>query len=106
MLLGLFSRVAAVTSSILLASFYLTMPPLPGLTATSVGGGHYLYVNTNLIESIASMLLAFVPSGRWAGLDALVQPLLNRLFISANARGGNADDRPLGKVAKGTENAS
>ena len=76
LLVGLFSRFAAVAAAVMLLLFYLAMPPLPGLTGASVGGSHYLYVNNNLIEAIALLMLATTNSGRWLGLDAVLSPML------------------------------
>jgi uncharacterized membrane protein YphA (DoxX/SURF4 family) len=67
---GLCSRMAAVAGAALLFSFYLVMPPWPGVP-TAPGPEHSLWVNKNLIEMIALLALASVPSGRWFGLDAL-----------------------------------
>ena len=52
-------------------AFYLASPPWPHLPAAAVGG-HYLYVDRNLIELIAVLLIATAGTGRWLGLDALV----------------------------------
>jgi len=67
---GLCSRMAAVAGAALLFSFYLVMPPWPGVPVAP-GPEHSLWVNKNLIEVIALLALASVPSGRWFGLDAL-----------------------------------
>jgi len=67
---GLCSRLAAIGGAVLLFSFYLAMPPWPGVPAAP-GPEHSLWVNKNLIEVLALLLLASVPTGRWFGLDAL-----------------------------------
>jgi uncharacterized membrane protein YphA (DoxX/SURF4 family) len=67
---GLCSRLAAVAAAALLFSFYLAMPPWPGVPPAA-GPEHSLWVNKNLIEVMALLVLASVPSGRWFGLDAL-----------------------------------
>ncbi len=76
---GLCSRLAAVSGAALLFSFYLAMPPWPGVPPAP-GPEHSLWVNKNLIEVIALLALASVPSGRWFGLDALAgrMPLKRR----------------------------
>jgi uncharacterized membrane protein YphA (DoxX/SURF4 family) len=74
LLLGLFTRTACVIGAVLLLSFYLAVPPLPGVPeALRVEG--YPYVNKNLIEILALLTLATTASGRWAGLDFLVHAL-------------------------------
>ncbi len=67
---GLCSRFAAVAGAALLFSFYLAMPPWPGVPAAP-GPEHSLWVNKNLIEVLALLVLASLPTGRWFGLDAL-----------------------------------
>ena len=66
---GLFTRLAAVAAAGLLFSFYLAMPPLPGLPEIP-GPEHSYIVNKNLIEVIALLAIAAMPTGRWFGLDA------------------------------------
>ncbi len=71
LLLGLFTRAAGIAAAGQLAVFFLASPPFPGLPAASMGG-HFLYVDRNLIEMIAVALVAAAGAGRWAGLDAWV----------------------------------
>lgn len=80
LLTGLFSQLAAVGGAVMLLLFCLAMPPLPGLTAATLGGSHFLYISQNLIESIALLLLATTDSGRWAGIDALLWPLFTNIL--------------------------
>ena len=35
--------------------------------------GHYLLINKTLIEVIALFALAFIPTGRWGGLDGFIR---------------------------------
>ena len=93
LMLGLFSRTVAMCAAALLVSFYIAMPPLPGLTAASTGRAHYLYVNNNLIEALALVVLATTHSGRWAGLDAVVHPVVNALFHRVRSRNRSASER-------------
>ncbi len=69
LLLGLFTPWAAAAAALQLAMFYLASPPWPGLPAAALGG-HYLYVDRNLIELVAAGVIAATGSGQWAGLDA------------------------------------
>lgn len=71
LIVGLFTRSAAVLSAIMLFSFYLAMPPLPG-SPEAPGPEHSLIVNKNLIEVVALLAIASVPSGYWLGLDRLM----------------------------------
>jgi uncharacterized membrane protein YphA (DoxX/SURF4 family) len=75
LLLGLFSRTAAVLSAGFLLSTYLCFPPFPWLPAAPNNEGYYLFVNKNLIEMLALLALATTASGRWFGLDAVIHAL-------------------------------
>jgi uncharacterized membrane protein YphA (DoxX/SURF4 family) len=68
LLLGFFTRTSCAVGCILLALFYLAMPPLPG--APDSPAGHYLLINLNVIEVVALLLIAVShPAARY-GLDA------------------------------------
>ena len=75
---GLASRVAAISAAGLLMLFYLAAPPWPGVPPVP-GPEHSLWVNKNLIEAFALLVIASVPSGRWFGLDALVPQFTLRI---------------------------
>ena len=72
LMLGLFTPLAALAGAAYLLNFYLSMPPWPGLPVGPQSEGHYLYVNKNLIEMLACLVLASTPNGLWLGLDALL----------------------------------
>lgn len=76
---GLFSRAAAVTAAGLLFSFYLAMPPWPGMAdfQTLLGPEHSFLVNKNLIEVFALLAIASMPTGQWFGVDAMIRRLLH-----------------------------
>lgn len=76
LMLGFFSRLSSLATALLVLSFYLAMPPLPGWPEGPRLEGHYLLVNKTLIEVIALLALTFIPTGRWAGLDGLLQFVL------------------------------
>jgi uncharacterized membrane protein YphA (DoxX/SURF4 family) len=73
LLLGLFSRPACVAGAAFLLAFYLAMPPLLGVPDNPRVEGHYFLINKNIIEMLALLVLATTPSGRWLGLDGLLQ---------------------------------
>jgi uncharacterized membrane protein YphA (DoxX/SURF4 family) len=72
LMLGLFSRLSSFATALLILSFYLAMPPLPGWPESPRLEGHYLLINKTLIEVIALFALTFIPTGRWAGIDGLL----------------------------------
>jgi len=83
LLIGLFTRLSCFGGVLLLLMFYLAMPPWPGL-GDSMARGHYLFINENIIESLALLAIAFShPAGRY-GLDT---------WISSFRRGGRRRQR-------------
>ncbi len=77
LILGLLTRISAVTAAFMLMNFYLAMPPFPGLPEAP-GPDHSLIVNKNVIESIALLAIALMPSGQWFGLDSLLSRCCKR----------------------------
>ncbi len=73
LILGLFTKVAAISGAALLFVYYLNNPPLIGLEYSVPTEGNYLIVSKTLIESVALIALAVFPSGSYAGLDMLLK---------------------------------
>lgn len=71
LIVGLFTRAAAISGAILLLIYYLNNPPLIGLEYTLPSEGSYLIVSKTLIEAVALVMLAVFPSGYYAGLDRI-----------------------------------
>jgi thiosulfate dehydrogenase [quinone] large subunit len=78
LILGLFTRVAAISGAILLFVYYLNNPPLIGLEYSVPTEGSYLVVSKTLIEAVTLVALAVFPSGMFAGLDMLISRYINR----------------------------
>lgn len=76
LILGLFTRWIAIGGALLLLMFYLINPPLPGLYYTTPTEGHYLIINKNLIEMMALVALAFIPTGKFFGLDRFLHAFM------------------------------
>ncbi len=70
--LGFFTRIACLGGIGFLAMTYLTIPPFPWLPVPPLNEGNYVFVNKNLVEMFAMMVLVTTNSGRWFGLDALL----------------------------------
>ena len=77
LLLGLCTRPAAVAGAVMLLSFYLVVPPWPGVPQPP-GPEHSFVVNKNLIEALALIAIAALPTGSWFGLDGLIRKLVKR----------------------------
>lgn len=72
LLLGLFTRVSVVAGMALLAMYYLSHPPLVGVSFSVPSEGAYLWVNKNLIEMAALAVLLVFPTGRQIGIDRFI----------------------------------
>lgn len=79
LILGLFSRSAALGGAAFLTMVYLSTPAFPWLPTPPNTEGHYLFVNKNIVELFALLALATTASGKWFGLDAGVAWLLGKL---------------------------
>ena len=95
---GFCSRLAAVGGAVLLFSFYLAMPPWPGVPPAP-GPEHSLWVNKNLIEVLALLALASVPTGRWFGLDALTGRLPLKWRKNGDGSADSAAETPATATA-------
>lgn len=77
LMIGLFTRLSAVGGAFLLMMFYLAMPPWPGVQEIP-SIEHNLFVNKVLVEMLALLAIAALPSGKWFGVDAAISALFTR----------------------------
>src|SRR5262249_18508117 len=77
---GLFTRTSCVVGAVLLLLFFLARPPLPNAPLNPKAEGTYYFINKTFIMVLALFALATVPSGRWLGLDGLIQFLRPRYW--------------------------
>lgn len=75
LIFGFFFKPAAITGSILIFIYYLSVPPLVGYEYTLPSDGSNLIINRTLIEAIALFGLALFPTSRIFGLDYFIQSL-------------------------------
>jgi len=73
LILGVFTRVALWSGVALLVSYYLAYPPFGGYSYGFPSEGSYLIVNKNLVELVAMILLVFLDSGQYFGIDMLLR---------------------------------
>jgi uncharacterized membrane protein YphA (DoxX/SURF4 family) len=73
LILGLLTRTNCLLGAAFLVALYLALPSWPWLPENPRAEGHYLFVSKNLILALALLALAGTRSGRWFGLDALLQ---------------------------------
>ena len=72
LVLGLYSRHAAIGGMVFILLYYLFAPPSLGLEYSRPGEGSYLIVNKNLIEACALFVLYTFPTSHLIGLDRLL----------------------------------
>jgi len=78
LILGCFSRIATVGGIAFLALYYLSHPPFIGATYMMPTEGSYLWVDKNLIEIGALMVLFYFPTSQIIGLDRYVGKIFKR----------------------------
>lgn len=71
LIIGLQSRFAAAVLAGFLLQVVLIAPALPYSSPPPGDPGHYLFVDLHVIEMLALLVLAAIPTGQWFGLDAL-----------------------------------
>ncbi|MEM7382222.1 MAG: DoxX subfamily [Bacteroidota bacterium] len=67
---GVFERIGAMVGVLLLAMYYLAHPSFPWLQQVNVEGS-YWFVNKNLIELVACILLYQYPTAQYFGLSSI-----------------------------------
>lgn len=71
LLLGLFTPICCLAGVGFLAMTWLINPTVPWLSLPPMTEGNPLFINKNIIEALALLVIAVHPTGRWLGLDAL-----------------------------------
>lgn len=69
---GLFTPLWCLLGTGFLVMTYLAHPPFPWYPLPPNTEGNPLFINKNVIEAIALLVIASFPTGRWLGLDALL----------------------------------
>ena len=72
LLLGVFSRQAALSGMVFISLYYIFAPPFLGLEYSRPGEGSYIIVNKNLIEACALFVLYHFPTSHLIGLDRIL----------------------------------
>lgn len=75
LIFGFLFKPAAITGSILIFIYYLSIPPFVGYEYSLPSEGSNLIVNRTLIEAIALFGLALFPTSKIFGLDYFIQLL-------------------------------
>jgi thiosulfate dehydrogenase [quinone] large subunit len=85
LILGLFTRLAALGGIGFVLLFYLCNPPFVGYFYSIPTEGSYLIVNKNLVELCALAVILLTRSGLFAGVDRILHGLLFRRTRFATA---------------------
>jgi len=72
LILGFFTRTAAISGTLLLFIYYFNNAPIIGIEYSIPAEGSNLVVSKTLIEAVALFVLAVFPAGSIYGLDALM----------------------------------
>lgn len=72
LILGLLSQVASIAGIVMLLLYYISAPPLIGLSYSIPSEGSYLIVNKNLIEMFALVVLVYFPTSKIIGIDRFI----------------------------------
>ena len=72
LVLGVFTRTAGLVGILFLASYYVANPPFVGIDFGLPAEGHYLFVNKNLVEMAALLVLVVFPTRSVPGIDRFV----------------------------------
>jgi uncharacterized membrane protein YphA (DoxX/SURF4 family) len=73
LMLGLFTRPAAVFGMVLLFLYYVAHPPFIKLDFGLAAEGNYMIIDKNFIEFLALGVLALIPTGKFLGLDSVIK---------------------------------
>ena len=78
LIMGLFTCAAAGGGILLILLYYICNPPFVGLFYSIPMEGHYLFVNKNLVELGALLVLIAIPTQQAAGLDRILYKLIKK----------------------------
>lgn len=83
LILGLFTRVAQFAGIALVSIYYLANPPFAASSGMGFEGS-YLIVSKDVIEIIALIVLSFFPTGKFLGLDGLINSYFSKRLQLVN----------------------
>lgn len=76
---GAFSRIASYFGIALLALYYMSHPAFLGANYLMTMEGNYLFIDKNVVEALALLVLAFFPTSTIIGLDRRLKKYLPKL---------------------------
>jgi uncharacterized membrane protein YphA (DoxX/SURF4 family) len=94
LILGLFTQVAQFGGIALLGIYYLANPPFASNTGAGFEGS-YLMVSKDIIELTALVVLSFFRTGRFLGMDGLIETYYSRRLQVVNQADRNEQPLPV-----------
>ncbi len=94
LMLGFLSRYATIGGIVLLAFYYIANPPFISATGAYLEG-HYVWIDKNLIELMALIVLLVIPTSRFIGMDGLLK------VIRLKVHRPKPDPVPVDKTGRG-----
>jgi thiosulfate dehydrogenase [quinone] large subunit len=98
LILGAFTRTASFSGLLLILMYYFCNPPFVGDFYSLPSEGSYLIINKNLVEAAALLVTFAFCSGRFYGIDRIINKYLAGRRSAADALAGAAtaasDGRP------------
>jgi len=76
LIVGFATRIAAIVCAGFLVMTYLTYPSFPWLPNPPGTEGNPVFINKNLIEAFALLVIAVHPTGTWMGIDGFLHYLV------------------------------
>lgn len=105
LILGLGTRIVALAAAFMLFNFYMAMPPWPGVPEAP-GPEHSFIINKNLIEVIALLGIAFMPTGTWFGLDGILGRCCGRKRACSTETSESVSSEPVTESEQPAEDKS
>ncbi|MDR2885282.1 MAG: DoxX family membrane protein [Rikenellaceae bacterium] len=76
---GAFVKIASWSGVLLLVFYYLSHPAFPGVSYAMPMEGAYLWVDKNIVEALALVVVIYLPTSHIIGLDRLLKKYLPKL---------------------------
>ncbi|MFT3994056.1 MAG: DoxX family membrane protein [Dysgonomonas sp.] len=78
LIMGCLSRYASIGAIIALCFYYLSHPPFTGIDFSMPSEGSYLWIDKNVIEICAIMVLLYFPTSHIFGLDKYLSKFVQK----------------------------
>jgi len=76
---GAFTRIASISAIILLSFYYLSHPSFLGVQYAMPVEGNYLWIDKNIVEMAALLVVFFFPTSHIIGFDRFIKKYLAKL---------------------------